>query len=125
MTVIAMPVDDDKGLNSPISGHFGRAKFYALYDTQHKNIRIIPNTSKHMGGSEEPPVFIRNQGAEEVITSGIGPHALELFQKFKIKVYAGAQGTIKTTLESYTTKKLPFATAENTTMPGEHHHHHE
>lgn len=125
MTLIAIPVDENNGMNSPIANHFGKAKFYALYETKNKGIKIIPNTSKHMGGLEEPPVFIRNQGAEEVIVSGIGSHALELFQKFRIKTYAGAQGTVKVTVDLYDLKKLSIATPENTLLAGEHHHHHE
>ena len=124
MTLIAIPVEENLGVISKISDHFGKAKFYALYETKNKNINIVPNTSKHMGGTEEPPVFVRNQGAEEVIVSGIGSQALELFQKFKIKAYAGAQGTIKTTIDLYNTKKLPIATEENTAAVSEHHQHH-
>lgn len=41
--LIAAPVDEDRGLDSPIAGHFGRAPYYAMVGPEGETCAVIPN----------------------------------------------------------------------------------
>ncbi len=36
---IAIPAEDDKGLESKVSGHFGRAKYFVFVDVEENQIK--------------------------------------------------------------------------------------
>jgi predicted Fe-Mo cluster-binding NifX family protein len=38
---ICIPVQDEKGLDLLVYGHFGSAPFFAVYDTDTKNVRVL------------------------------------------------------------------------------------
>jgi hypothetical protein len=38
---IFIPLLNNKGMNSEVSGHFGHAPFFAIYDTKTKKIEIV------------------------------------------------------------------------------------
>ena len=92
--VIGIPLENDNGLESYVSGHFGKAPFYLLYNTSTKTATVIKNTSNHFGG--------------------------KVFEKNNIKVYYGAINTAKETLELYETGKLTELPPDD----GNHHHDH-
>ncbi len=119
--VIGIPLENDDGLNSLVSSHFGKAPFYLLYDKTTKIPKVIKNTSNHFGGKEHPPVMLKNAGVHIVIAGGMGGNARKIFEKNNIKVYYGAINTAKETLELYEAGKL----SEMPPDDGNNHHHHD
>lgn len=118
--VIGIPLENDNGLESYVSGHFGKAPFYLLYNTSTKTASVIKNTSNHFGGKEHPPVLLKNAGVQIMLAGGMGANARKIFEKNNIKVYYGAINTAKETLELYETGKLTELPPDD----GNHHHDH-
>jgi len=110
---IAVPTDGDKGLNELIGQHFGRVKYYTLVDTETNEVRVIPNTSHHMGGVGYPPEILADAGVDILLCSGLGKRAVQMFREKKIKVYVGAYGTVGDAIESYTTGDLIEASEDS------------
>ncbi len=80
--ILREPIEESK-----ISGHFGRAKYYAILDTSESKVEIIPNQSRHMGGNTSPPDYIASFGVDGVIAEKMGKPAYEKLTKRGIKIY--------------------------------------
>jgi predicted Fe-Mo cluster-binding NifX family protein len=89
---IALPLDEDLGLESLVSGHFGRAQYFAFVDIENneiKGVEIVPVPFEEHG-PRDLPNFIKEHGAEVVIVYGMGRKAMEYFNQFGITVVTGA-----------------------------------
>ncbi|MBE9591979.1 MAG: dinitrogenase iron-molybdenum cofactor, partial [Proteobacteria bacterium] len=77
---IALATDDDRGLESVLSHHFGRCPFYVVVDVDDKEIKEVKALqSPFYGNHGEPgevPTFIKGIGAQVIIAGGMGPKAI-------------------------------------------------
>ena len=121
---VAFPTYGDRGLEDEICSHFGRAPTFTIVDLEAGNVRVrvIPNTSEHMGGIGLPPELLAKEGVSVLVCSNLGPRAVQMFQSFGIKVYIGAFGKVKDALEAWQ-KGLLQEASEFTACP-EHGHGH-
>jgi predicted Fe-Mo cluster-binding NifX family protein len=110
---IAIPTLGNRGLNETVGEHFGRVPTYTLIDTETNEVRIIQNTSHHLGGEGYPPELLAKNGVEIMLCSGLGRRAIQMFEQFGIEVYVGAYGTVKDVIEMWKNNKLELATDEN------------
>lgn len=110
---IAIPTIGNKGLKEYVSEHFGRAPTFTIVDLATNEVKIIPNTSEHMGGSGYPPEIMANAGVEVMLCCGLGPRAIQMFEQYGIEVYVGAYGTVENTIQEWQAGKLQVATDEN------------
>jgi len=95
--ILAFPVENDEGLNSKISMHFGRAKYFAFVKVEGDkitNFEVKQNPhAEHEAG--DLPMFVKENNAEFIIAYGMGPHAVDFFKAFGVQVITGANGKIK------------------------------
>ena len=128
MTTFGIPIEIDKGLESKVSGHFGRARKFAIVSEDQNDLRIIDNTSSHYGGSLSPPELLIQHNVDVILCGNIGGGARQRFEASGIKVYVGAKGTILNALKMYKENGIRQATEEDTChdegQHHEHHHHH-
>ena len=110
----------NKGLNDEVSPHFGRAPYYTIWDSETSEVETVPNTSQHMGGQGYPPELMHAHEVDVMLCSGLGPRAVQMFEKFAIRVYVGAMATVKDTIDAWKTGNLQEATDE--TVCKEHKH---
>lgn len=110
---IAIPTDGEKGIEDEVTHHFGRALNFIIYDTENESVKVLPNTSEHMGGEGLPPELLKNEGVEILLCSDLGVKALEMFSGFGIEVYCGARGLIKNVIEDYKSGKLKKADSDS------------
>ncbi|MFX0117051.1 MAG: NifB/NifX family molybdenum-iron cluster-binding protein [Candidatus Hodarchaeota archaeon] len=107
---VVIPVVDQSGLDAQLSEHFGRAPFFAVIEMDDKgtiiNHRIIPNTSEHFGGFGHPPDRILQFEPDALITYGMGPRALNIFQSSKVAVLRANANTIKGVISAYIKNEL-------------------
>jgi predicted Fe-Mo cluster-binding NifX family protein len=101
---IAISAEDERGLDSTISHHFGRCPFFVLVDledTQIKEAQAIPNPfyAAHQPG--QVPAFINSQEADVMLAGGMGAKAISFFEQHGIRTVTGAQGTVRSALEDY------------------------
>ncbi|ODS35652.1 MAG: dinitrogenase iron-molybdenum cofactor biosynthesis protein [Candidatus Altiarchaeales archaeon WOR_SM1_86-2] len=118
---IAVPTMGRNGLDDEVSPHFGRAPTFTIADTEKNEVKVIDNTSQHMGGQGYPPEIMRGEGVEVMLCSGLGPRAVTMFENFGIDVFVGAAGTVKDAIATWKEGKLPEATDANACR--EHRHH--
>jgi len=109
---VAISADNNNGLDSVVSPHFGRCPYYVLVDLDGQEVQQVgavenPYYSQHVPGAV--PDFIRSQGAHVMLTGGMGGRAIGFFQEYGIEAVTGASGTVRYALEQYLGGKLQSA----------------
>ncbi|KXA90084.1 dinitrogenase iron-molybdenum cofactor biosynthesis protein [candidate division MSBL1 archaeon SCGC-AAA259D14] len=107
---IGIPTMGDSGLDEQVSHHFGRAPTFTIVNADTDELRIVPNTSEHQGGSGKPPELMAENDVDIMLCSNLGPRAIKMFEDIGIEVYTGADGTVEETLESWRSGELSEAT---------------
>lgn len=107
---IAIPVEDANGLNARLSQHFGRAPYFALVELDENgkvlNLQMVPNKSEHFGGVGKPPEILTSLRPNAVITYGMGPRALNMFQNANIAVLQTNKDFVKDVIEAHNRDEL-------------------
>jgi len=120
---VCVPTLGYDGWEEKVGGHFGRVPTYTTIDTETNEVRVIENTSEHMGGEGYPPEILAKEGVEVMHCSGLGRRAIGLFEQFGIMVYIGASGTVRDALEMWKKGLLQPATDENACREHAFHEH--
>ena len=119
---IGIPILEDQGLNSQVSGHFGQAPYFMIVDikleipkkgiirdqdiiSQGNNLSVIPNSTEHACGSLVE-VLIKNK-VEVLLIEGIGGRPFELLKQYNVKIYTGAFGSVKEVIRDFFNHMLP------------------
>ncbi|MBI9044206.1 MAG: NifB/NifX family molybdenum-iron cluster-binding protein [Anaerolineaceae bacterium] len=106
---IAISSQDEKGLESQVSHHFGRCPFYILVDTEEQEVKSVQSIANPFFEKHEPgmvPNFINEQKSNVMISGGMGRRAIDFFDQFGIQVVTGASGTVDSTLKAYFNNEL-------------------
>jgi len=114
-------------LNELVGEHFGRVPAYTLIDTETEQVKVVDNTSEHLGGKGYPAEILSAHGVEAMICSGIGRRAIAMFNDMGIRVYTGASGTVGETFERFRKGELEECDESGGCTQhafGGHHHHH-
>lgn len=111
--IIIIPTNNKKGLEDNVAEHFGRCRTYTFLDEKGKVIRVIDNTSEHMGGIGTPPELMKKHNADILLCRGIGFKALELCRQFSIKVYTSKEESVKKIFDLWKENKLKKAGSED------------
>ncbi len=101
---ISFASDEDKGLESTLAHHFGRCRYYIFVDVENGEIKNIETKENPYFESHEPgvvPRFIAEQKADVIVAGGMGPRAIEWFEKLNVKPITTTPKRIKDILESY------------------------
>ncbi len=103
-------------LESNVSGHFGRASFFLIYDDGTKALEVKANDD-----AVDPHIVIHDSakdGVKKMICGGIGPHAFQVAEKFKVEVCIVRGIPVAEAVKLAGEGKLPVTKA-----PTAHHHH--
>jgi predicted Fe-Mo cluster-binding NifX family protein len=101
---VAISADDSNGLDSVVSPHFGRCPYFVLVDLEGQEVKAVQAISNPYYGNHQPgqvPGFIHSQGADVMLTGGMGRRAIVFFQEYGIEAATGASGTVRHALEQY------------------------
>jgi predicted Fe-Mo cluster-binding NifX family protein len=110
---IGIPVIEDKGLQSPVSGHFGAAPFFAIVNPDTGACRVIPNRdSHHSYGACHPLASLAGEGVDSVAVSGIGAGALNKLQAAGVRVYLSEQPAVEAVVTAFKAGTLRLATPD-------------
>ena len=121
---IAISAENQNGLDSPVSPHFGRCPCYILVDVKGREVTAVTAVDNPYYGNHAPgqvPGFIHSQGANVMLAGGMGHRAVSFFQQYGIEAVTGASGTVRQALQSYLGGKLRGA---EPCAESQHHHHH-
>ena len=106
---ICVPTIGENGLNNLVGEHFGRVPTYTIVDLDTNDVKVIPNTSHHMGGQVDPPEIMAKEGVNVMICQGLGRRAITMFEEFGIEVYIGATGKVKDAVAAFRQGRLQKA----------------
>jgi len=105
---LAIPAEGNQGLESNVSGHFGRAKYFVFVDVEDnkiKNAEVVEVPFEEHGPGDLPN-FIKEHGGEVVLAYGMGRRAIDYFNSLGIEVVTGAYGKIKDVVEAFINQVL-------------------
>ena len=95
-----MPVEEDKGMDSRVCSHFGQTPFWAVFDTDSKDLVIKKKESVHTGAGCAAVDEIMKFRPDVVYVLGMGFGAIQRFADLGVKVRSGSFGTIREVLEN-------------------------
>jgi predicted Fe-Mo cluster-binding NifX family protein len=104
MKKIAVAITTDQGLKSLIADHFGRCPYYLIAEVEGKEVvasEVIKNPFYMAHSPGVVPRFINEQGAEVMISGGMGPRAIDMFLSLGIEAVTGASGEAGDALSLY------------------------
>ena len=125
---ICIPTMGEKGLDEMVGEHFGRVPTYTIVDLDTNEVKVIPNTSEHMGGVGYPPEIMTKEGVHVLVCRGLGRRAISMFDETGIEVYIGASGTVKDAISAFQQGRLQKAGIGDAcgqhAFRDQHHHEH-
>jgi predicted Fe-Mo cluster-binding NifX family protein len=101
---IAVSADNNNGLDSVVSPHFGRCPYFVLIDVEDRDVRQVRAVDNPYYGNHQPgqvPAFIHSLEADVMLSGGMGGRAISFFQQFGIEGVTGAYGTVRQSVERY------------------------
>ena len=105
-----------KQLESLVDPRFGRAKWFAIIDTETGSQEFVDN-SQNLGAAQGAGIQaasnVARLGVQAVVTGNVGPKAFATLNAAGIKVYLGASGTIQEALNQFTAGTLELAQQAN------------
>ncbi len=100
--IIAFSADDDEGLRSRISHHFGRCPYYIFVEVENKDIVSVNGEENPYFSSHQPgavPEYISSKHAQFIVAGGMGPRAVQFFEQYRIAPIIGVSGKIEDVLD--------------------------
>jgi len=100
---------EDKSLDSPVDQRFGRAKLFLVVDTDSGMFTVqdnLQNLNAVQGAGIQAAKNVIDIGVSAVISGHIGPKAFSALQASEIKIYTGAQGSVREAIEDLKNGKL-------------------
>ncbi len=99
---ICIPVTADRGLESPVSGHFGSAPIFMLVDVGTREARALTNTrAVHEHGACRPLDALAGHEIDALVVGGIGAGALMKLQGAGIRVFRATAATVAGCLDAF------------------------
>ncbi len=102
---IAFSSEENKGLDSQMSPHFGRCPYYVFVELDDKhNIKSVVTEENPFFQSHQPgavPNYIADKNVNVMIAGGMGPRAMEFFTQLGVEAVTGASGRVKEALSQY------------------------
>ncbi len=112
---IAFPTQDNKGLESPVYGHFGTAPFFTVVDDQTGACEAISNMDmNHIHGQCQPMKALGRTKIDVVVVGGIGAGALNGLLASGIRSFRAVEGTVADNLKLFQQGALPQFTFNQT-----------
>ena len=101
-----------KDLENTVDLRFGRAFGFIIYDLDTHNYEFadnVQNLQASQGAGIQAAQNVVNQDVEAIITGHCGPKAFKVLSSADIKIYIGAEGTVKETIEKFIKSELQEA----------------
>jgi len=102
-------------LESEIDPRFGRCSYFLIVDTDTMSFEHLSNESAMASGGAgiQAAQNVAKTGVEVVVTGNMGPNAFQTLSAAGIRVFTGANGTVKEAVEKYKKGELKEAEAPN------------
>ncbi len=109
--LIALTMKDNKGLDSDVINHIGRANYFLFAKLDNEKIKSFrveknPFKEKKMKSSLYAAHFLAEKDVDAVITSNIGEIPFHVLQDHMIDIYASKKGAARDDIDHYIAGKL-------------------
>ena len=101
---IAIAAENNAGLDSPVSPHFGHAAYFVLVETENSAVSSVSSIANPFCGSHgcgQVGSFVAEQGARVILVGGMGQRAVQSLQAQGVEAVSGAAGSVREALEQY------------------------
>ena len=117
---ICFPIENDAGLDSKVSDHFGSAPLFLLADTDSLETIIISNSNQHHShGACNPLQALQGSGIEGVAVRSIGAGAVGHLSRCGLRVYKAAEENVRENVKKLKMNALAeYSPAEGCTGHG-------
>ena len=113
--LIAFPTQDNRGMESPVYGHFGSAPHFIIVDTENGAFESAGNPDMHhQHGQCQPLAALAGKTVDAVIVGGIGAGALHKLNAAGIRVYRAVEGKVSDNVALLAKGLLPLFTMDHT-----------
>lgn len=122
---VCIPILEDQGLKSRVSGHFGSAPRFLLLDTAVSTTRVVENGDRvHAHGRCSPLAALRGEPLQSVVVGGIGKGALRRLCDLGVRVYRAPQAaTVQDVVAALASQGLEELGLDGACMDGHGHQH--
>lgn len=107
---IIFPVAENKGLDSPLAEHFGRAPYFFLVEVDEAgeviSHRLVSNTGEHFGGRGHAHDFILEQKPDYIVVYGMGPRGLASMEESGVTVLKATASRVSDLLQAFREGRL-------------------
>jgi predicted Fe-Mo cluster-binding NifX family protein len=99
---ICIPIEEDRGLDSPVCAHFGSAPGFVIVDVDTGSCRAIANRNQHSGhGMCAPLASLAGESIDGMVVGGIGMGALGKLNAAGIEVFVSEHATVAETVAAF------------------------
>jgi predicted Fe-Mo cluster-binding NifX family protein len=108
---LCIPTMNERGLEAPLSAHFGSAPYYTVVETETKKVQVAANPrAEHEHGHCEPVAGIADLAPDAVLCMGLGRRALDRLQAAGIQVFVARATQVAQAVSQFESGELsPFA----------------
>ncbi|MBU4484026.1 NifB/NifX family molybdenum-iron cluster-binding protein [bacterium] len=103
-------------LDSEVESRFGRAPFFAIYETDNDKAEFVnneQNLNATSGAGIQAAQNVIAAGAKVIITGNCGPKAFKTLNAAGIKVITGATRTVKEAAEKFKNGEFTYTDSAN------------
>ena len=105
---VCFPVQENRGLESQVYGHFGSAPGFVMVDMITNEIAAINNSDQiHQHGACNPVAGLAGHQVDAIVVGGIGGGALQKLHGAGIAVFQAREGTVAENIALFRAKELP------------------
>ena len=113
---IAIPINENNGLESKVFAHFGSAPLFMVFDTDSQEQEIIDNqNANHQHGMCHPMAQLSTKEINCVVCGGMGVRAVQKLNEAGIKAYKMStdDGTVKDIISQLSANNLTEITVDD------------
>jgi predicted Fe-Mo cluster-binding NifX family protein len=125
---ICIPTEDDHGLEAVLAGHYGRAPYFTLIDTDTQDVKSVPNPGCHRSDDHDRNChhidILQAHQVGAVVGGHIGHRAATGLRAAGIEVWSSPSSHARDALRAYQEGTLEPAPVGGGCEGGRHGHRH-
>jgi len=98
---ILIAVNENNGNSSTLSEHFGHCPYFAIYETETRELKIMKNELNHSNQDMTPVDQTMLFDPDVVFSKGMGQRAIRLFKEKNVNIKTGEYHTVKEIIDNF------------------------